>query len=483
MIPQKPGLPHANSAPVLGNEMMQGHPSAGNGAFARHPELPRQPYSNGRERPPPPPTHRNSAPVPGQTPHRPLPVPQSRQPPHASWAMQGSHSSPIRSPAHEHDYVERRRSGDAMNASYHATQASVHPHPQQYIKRAETLSDMDPRHSTGNIPTMYNAVSSHAFVSQQRARQPQESSHITTSPVDARDGPVLRPRAISPSRKPQPASYPSTPGIPRKSVNAASTPNHSSPSLPYSPDSYDAYNPNSSLETTPSTTYKREPSPMYSSQTTPSHTQSPLSRHAPTAPKETPIAKPSPPVPALGNYHLDPHSPIMNSKGRFVDPTDHLPASSYAPEPEPKPGDVQRAAVTAHISSRFGPREARPAPVTTRSLPTTPSQGTDEKQGRNRLQKRLPNGSSPLAPSPPHAINANYSVPQVPPPVPGKIPFDAEGYGEDDTRGLSHGMGRLYTDPGMGANMKQSPLQRIEAVGATPERYGGGRGRRSKYGA
>ncbi|KAI9713676.1 MAG: hypothetical protein M1828_001406 [Chrysothrix sp. TS-e1954] len=482
-LQQKPGLPHANSAPILTHEQMQNYSPHGQSSFAKYMDNSYDRRGNGVERPPPPPTHRNSAPFPGEHLRRPLPTPQSRQPMGPIQVATGSQSSPMASwaPRHSTEPVQRRRSGGASNAYQTHSSGYGPPH------NGTTVGDSSghtlyPRSSMGSLPTMYNAVSHDAPVYTTHQRPGPTVMQNVTGPTDARDGPLLRPRAISPTRMPHANSSPITPGIARKSINAQSTPNHSSPSIPFSPDSYEAYNPRSSVPTTPSTAGNREPSPMYSSQSPAIHTQSPLAQQSSTT-REAPSIKPSPPVPAIGNYHLDPHSPIMNAKGRLVDPTDHLPTSTYAPEPEAKPGDRQRASVTATVTSRFGPREARPTPVSTRSLPTTPLQPSEDKSGTARFQqKRLPNGSSPLAPSPPHALNAGYGNSQAPPPVPGKIPFDAESYDEDDMRGLYSGFEQLHTYPAAAGGIGRSPLQRIEAVGGD-ERYGGGRGRRSKYGA
>lgn len=147
--------------------------------------------------------------------------------------------------------------------------------------------------------------------------------------------------------------------------------------------------------------------------------------------------------PALGPSHegspspnyIDPDAKIITHDGREIDPSDHLPMDSWAPEPEPKPN--QKPASDAR--TRPLPSGAQPMPPSGRrplrvarpqtlpAPPPPPSYGHPEERhtppapasgGRNRLQKKAhrssavpsPAASSPLAPISPD----NYQDRQSP---------------------------------------------------------------------
>jgi len=90
--------------------------------------------------------------------------------------------------------------------------------------------------------------------------------------------------------------------------------------------------------------------------------------------------------------------PIIGADGRVKDPSDHLPESSYAPEPMRKPGQG-RPSINVTMKNRFGPRE-------------------------------LEVNKSPLGARSGNAVGAG------PPPVPGKVPL---GGVERDMAGLDIG--------------------------------------------
>lgn len=218
--------------------------------------------------------------------------------------------------------------------------------------------------------------------------------------------------------------------IPRKSVSPAPpTLEHRSLSdIPFGPDSYDALNPS-----------------MVSSRS--SHSAAPSAGSAP------------PP--------RDPNGKIIAHDGRKIDPSDHLPMESWAPEPEPRPSSRQMSedprssrpslsgAQPMPTGNRRTTRSSRPEPIATHQPaqsydePVTPASG-----GRNRLQKKnrgsnavSPSASSPLAPISPenfqdrqspytptrHAArgspydysNENHAPPHYGsgPPIPGKVPL------------------------------------------------------------
>lgn len=201
----------------------------------------------------------------------------------------------------------------------------------------------------------------------------------------------MRARGISPSPQHQHT-------IKRKSVSPAPPPSEHRrlSGIPFGPDSYDALNP--AMSTTNSS-----------------------------------ISRP------------DPDEKIITHDGREIDPSDHLPMDTWAPEPEPK-GPATPA--SASVRSRASPAGAQPlptsgrrqlriagrpqsqaSPVTYGSEPyhnpgTPPAPGSG---GRNRLQKRTqrmpalpstsPAGSSPLAPISSHNYQdtgSDFTPPRLP---------------------------------------------------------------------
>ena len=119
--------------------------------------------------------------------------------------------------------------------------------------------------------------------------------------------------------------------------------------------------------------------------------------------------------------YQDPHAMIIAHDGREIDPSDHLPMESWAPEPEPKGG--KQTASSSSRPSPSGPQQppsggrrplrisGRPAYIQPEAEPHTPPSASNNSGGggRNRLQKKAnrasalpaappPAGSSPLAP-------------------------------------------------------------------------------------
>lgn len=227
--------------------------------------------------------------------------------------------------------------------------------------------------------------------------------------------------------------------IPRKSVSPAppADDGHHVSEMPFGPDSYDALNPS-----------------MVSSRSS----NSALSNHPPTQERPEPQGK------------------IVTYDGREVDPSDHLPIESWAPEPEPKAPQMPPSSDHA----RRSPGGAQPLPPSGRRLmrlsrvETAPalSYGHHDEPhtplapsgGRNRLQKKAPRGasvspgmSSPLAPihpenyqdrqspygshdRPGHTHRGSYDYPSenyAPPhygngpPIPAKIPLMSGANGGD----------------------------------------------------
>lgn len=168
--------------------------------------------------------------------------------------------------------------------------------------------------------------------------------------------------------------------------------------------------------------------------------------------------------------------PIIGTDGRIKDPTDHLPPSSYAPEPERKGAEKHRPSTIINIKNRFGPREANASPPSTRpaSLPPAGAYSVPPSEQRDRSYKRTSGAaSSPLSPAHSNILNSSSGYNQnspYPPPVPGKIPIN--GYQND------------IDDYGPGGNMSSlaTEIQNID-IGPNVPRNGAGRARKSRYAA
>ena len=123
---------------------------------------------------------------------------------------------------------------------------------------------------------------------------------LRTSPQPMDDRSSVRSRGGSVS--------PDTRMITRKSISPR-PPSSRGSSVPFSPDSYDSFNPRSSR-----TVAGREPSPAYETLS--------QARDAAVRSEVEPIR--------------DPDQPIIGDDGREIDPSDHLPTDTWAPEPERK---------------------------------------------------------------------------------------------------------------------------------------------------
>ena len=246
-----------------------------------------------------------------------------------------------------------------------------YPQPLVTPTRGRQMSDMSPNYpGHGGSPQQFST--------------PQQS--YDRSPISYSGGPspqIIKPRAISPS--PSPTAQHT---IRRKSISPAPpTDGRRLSGIPFGPDSYDALNPTL----------------------------------ASSAPKE--VSRPD---------YNETNGKIITHDGKEVDPSDHLPMETWAPEPEPK---GKKPAPTT--SSRPSPSGAQPMPPAGRRplrianrpqssavLPPPaqyisaeiPEPSPPPPTGRNRLQKKANRasvpvmsgangGSSPLAPLPQHQDN------------------------------------------------------------------------------
>lgn len=274
-------------------------------------------------------------------------------------------------------------------------------------------------------------------------------------------------RSSAPVTRQQPNSPdPRTPV--RKSVSPQpdSAPGTRRPSeIPFGPDSYDTFNPSISASNSVNQT-----GPKYN---TPEQAKEAAFQHE----RESKL----------------PEGPIIGNDGRIIDPSDHLPTDTWAPEPEQK---VPRKGPEVTVRFRHSPQGAQPMPQSARrplseARPNTLSSPiyaystdnvTTPPTTRARLQKKsalhmAQPASSPLVPtlntvnqrapmrdnrgfdsSPIHSnspIYGNRSPVGIPPPIPGKVPI---GSGQEDwgMSALSEEMSRIDIGVGGGQRSRRS---------------------------
>ena len=279
--------------------------------------------------------------------------------------------------------------------------------------------------------------------------------------------PIIKPRAVSPDvRRPI-----------RKSVSPAPEPAPAErrvSAIPFSPDSYDSFNPSLSSSST-----FNQPGPKYST---------------PEQAKETAIQHER-------NLKLG-DGPIIGSDGREIDPSDHLPTDTWAPEPEPK---VPRKRAEVTVRFKHSPQGAQPMPPSRRPFAENqnvarphsianpmsfqpPENVSPTTAHRNRLRKRMnavptPHpASSPIVPtvnnttperglprsyasdypmrehdnrgygsSPNYTRNSPGGASGAPPPLPAKVPIHA-GQEDWNMNALSEEMKRI--DIGVGGERR-----------------------------
>jgi hypothetical protein len=209
-------------------------------------------------------------------------------------------------------------------------------------------------------------------------RQPFASEPLSIKPRAVSPDPraILRRKAVSP----QPADHQSEQRL---------------GGVPFGPDSYEIFNPSSPLS---------------------SSVAGPESRY------ETPEQ-----AKELARQHevqkLRDQGPIIGNDGRVIDPTDHLPTDTWAPEPERK--NRKPEMVIRYKTKETIPRTPRgygssPGAVRPHSIadpfygssPTaadSPTSLPQQKNGRNRLQKQMPGRPLPVQP-----YQQTHSSPAVP---------------------------------------------------------------------
>lgn len=292
-------------------------------------------------------------------------------------------------------------------------------------------------------------------------------SHSSSAPI-IESGPV----------KPDPRT------LMRKSVSPAPERppgGRSTSAVPFSPDSYESFNPSLSAASSINT-----PGPQYK---TPEEARDAFHDRE----KEARLSE----------------GPIIDSDGKVIDPSDHLPTDTWAPEPETK---QPRKGPEITFRFRHAPQGAQPMPLSARRSPhdrptrphsnstpitahsshsASPANFASRAQFQNRLHgsPSQPN-SSPVVPtvhtyvarsSMPRASVSEYSLPSIetygygpagppyssgspghggPPPVPGKIPI-ASGERAMGMSALSEEMSRI--DIGVGGGQVRTRRSRYGA--------------------
>ncbi|KAL1844215.1 hypothetical protein VTJ49DRAFT_3871 [Mycothermus thermophilus] len=253
------------------------------------------------------------------------------------------------------DISERINQDRRQQTMQQAVQQAPAPPVRSYTSQAlvETSPSrgrpIEPRYSHDAPPAAYPAPS--------HARAITYTNGPSTSSVNV----VIKSRAYSPNPPRDPSPNPrSQHTIRRKSVSPRPPlDSERSMSMPFSPDSYEALNPNASVVVR----------------------------------QDTPAAR--------ADYRED-TGKIITHDGREVDPSDHLPMESWAPEPEPKQPQQQQSSAS---SSRPAPSGRRPLRVAGRpqsmqpvssgvSFSSSPDHVTNappqSSAARTRLQKKAP---------------------------------------------------------------------------------------------
>jgi len=202
--------------------------------------------------------------------------------------------------------------------------------------------------------------------------------------------------ALQPTVEDAPPSPGLQPTVARKAVGASPKKLNT---VPFGPDSYDVLNPGTSPVTNAGTRFETQ-------------------EHAKESQRLREVEK----LRGLG--------PIIGNDGREIDPSDHLPADTWAPEPERKnrkpehvihirskkdPNRPQGARASPIMINRTqgnstsglsSPAPATPQPASSPAARTTPNSFIG---GRNRLQKAMPAAVRPL-PNQPYGSPANAAL-------------------------------------------------------------------------
>lgn len=285
------------------------------------------------------------------------------------------------------------------------------------LPRSESGSYVEPQefndHSTSADTTSHpRHHGSHSDLSHVASGRPHDAGIQRAHGVPV---PLVKPIAV----------IPESVRVPRKSISpqpAATPENRRLSEVPFSPDAYNAFNPNVGSSSI------KKPGPQY-------HTPEQASEVSRQRQREA--------------QRGSADEPIIGWDGRVIDPSDHLPSDTWAPEPERK--TPVKTPSQSEVRSRPSPQGAQPMPPSSRRLvrpggsrphsistplhiqtgePHTPSSPS-----RNRLQKRiqLPASSPNVQSSPVGPYGSNHSTPRSLPRsmTTDLAPREHENYGYD----------------------------------------------------
>ena len=346
--------------------------------------------------------------------------------------------------------------------SFHQAQTPVYPPQPQFQQMQTPIASPRPQYQQDQ--TMVNPPRPNY----QQVPVPSPQSRPQPQPRNVENVRERRAhRSSAPIIQPQTSPNPRTPVRKSISPHPGSAPNERRHSeIPFSPDSFDAYNPSIN-----SATSVNDPGARYN---TPEQAREASRQHERQE--------------KLGD------GPIIGNDGRIIDPSDHLPTDTWAPEPEQK---TPKKGPQVTMRFRHSPQGAQPMPAARRPVVehsmSTPVYSPSPNQaspvgaspGRARLQKKSggPLGqpassplvptlnntprSSPLRPSEPnyplrehenyggYGSSPSYGRPSpgnIPPPVPGKVPI-GRGQEDWDTSALSEEMRNI--DIGVGGGQSR----------------------------
>lgn len=421
-----PNLPHSHSAPTTVPQAQDpyAYPQARTPRTRAYEEPSLQPTVEDEmeDLPPLPPSHVNRPSPRGPPPRSHSVDDYTAAPPPAAYGSPNFRSSYSGSPAH---------------AGYPPSSAASSPG----YPRPSSSNRLPARHS---VTEPYNTVTpprTHPLAQEMyRAASPASYGAYQVNDADQQgfvpDGaPIIKPRAISPAPSPQPrnslasirhpvqtfalqsssaaASTPDlrTSGLPNRSLptrkSVSPRPSVGRPStggVPFSPDDYGSFNPSASQSSAYLNSQNPNPNSPY---------------HIPNAPRagsEEPQGER--PLP-------NPDGPITTWDGRTVDPSDHLPVHSWAPEPEKKTSTPEKR----YGAGGYDPNRPRGMSGPRQNVHNVPSNGG--RVGRdivvNVRSKHSPNPNAYDAPSPNGSAGRNRLVKRASAPR-GMNPYDNSNY-------------------------------------------------------
>ena len=305
------------------------------------------------------------------------------------------------------------------NSSFQGYQLSTSPSNSQHHLHQGTPTSLIPGHERKLTEEESDDIHERRISARQQSYdEPLSQAQHLPLAAQSRQQPLPRSYENIPERRAHrysaPAGRDPNPRTPvRKSLSPQRGPTPSS-GIPFSPDSFDAFNPSITEATS-----VNEPGARYS---TPEQANEASRQHERQE--------------KLGD------GPIIGNDGRIIDPSDHLPTNTWAPEPEQK---IPRRGPEVTMRFKHSPQGAQPMPPA----------------GRRPLNDaRTQSASTPLyahsmgnSPSNPANRNRLQQHPRVspgniPPPVPGKVAIGAgkEDWGNDalseEMRRIDIGSGR-----------------------------------------